>query len=628
MNEKAKKHKLVSAIVAVSVAAAILLTGTYAWQSISQQALNEAQDMVNPGGRLHDDFDSRNKDVYVENFMTEAEGGVPIYARVRLDEYMELGAGAGLKTGDNGFDSKAATSLVGGANIDDVTTWKTHIPGDTIEGGTADDPFQTYWKWTTGGQTTYMPTFNKNKDSLAADINGTYEGTDPDDNVHYDDYHAYTPGEQKTDDAVYDNDDNTTDEGESAVNPDNITTKEETHTAASTLNATVMTMQAWIDAGAKPGPYWVYDVDGWAYWAQAIQPGTSTGLLLDGIQLVTEPDDNWYYGINVVGQFATMGNWGSAEGSDGFFGDNAGPAPTDNALFLLNQAAGLNTAISVTADGNATAVLQGGTLQFSAKVMVGGAAHLNQEVTWSVPGQTSGDTSISGTGLLTVGADEAAGTVLTITAALKDSSQKGSYTVTVKEPWNPELVKVTPGSNQTVSIDGLDWYVLAREGNKALVIPQYAQEEMAFDDTDNVWQGSDIQTYLNGTWLDSKPTLKGHAQATTFYTRKEFNSPDYIESTDKVFLLSEADAFGEHDHDPTQEPKDYTLGKPGIILPEDLRTGLKEGGGPAYYWLRSPSGAETYVASVLWGNEESYNYRCTEATDFRIRPVLWLDLVG
>lgn len=86
-------------------------------------------------------------------------------------------------------------------------------------------------------------------------------------------------------------------------------------------------------------------------------------------------------------------------------------------------------------------------------------------------GQTSGDTSISGTGLLTVGADEAAGTVLTITAALKDSSQKGSYTVTVKEPWNPELVKVTPGSNQTVSIDGLDWYVLAREGNKALVIP-------------------------------------------------------------------------------------------------------------------------------------------------------------
>ena len=64
-----------------------------------------------------------------------------------------------------------------------------------------------------------------------------------------------------------------------------------------------------------------------AYWAQAIEPGTATGLLLDGISRQKEPGDNWYYGINVVGQFATMGDWGTAEGSDGFFGENDGPAP-------------------------------------------------------------------------------------------------------------------------------------------------------------------------------------------------------------------------------------------------------------------------------------------------------------
>ena len=90
------------------------------------------------------------------------------------------------------------------------------------------------------------------------------------------------------------------DEGESAVNPDNITTQNETHTAKTTLNATVMTMQEWIDAGAKPGPYWVYDTDGWAYWAEAIEPDTSTGLLLDGLTQLSVPDDDWYYGINVV----------------------------------------------------------------------------------------------------------------------------------------------------------------------------------------------------------------------------------------------------------------------------------------------------------------------------------------
>ena len=161
-----------------------------------------------------------------------------------------------------------------------------------------------------GGQTVYMPTFNKNKDSLAADINGTYEGTAKGDDTHYDDYHAYRPGEQKTEDAIYDNDDNTIDEGNSAVNPDNITAVEEQHTAKTTLNATVMTMQEWIDAGAKPGPYWVYDTDGWAYWAQAIEPDTSTGLLLNGLNQLSVPDDDWYYAINVVGQFASLGDWG------------------------------------------------------------------------------------------------------------------------------------------------------------------------------------------------------------------------------------------------------------------------------------------------------------------------------
>ena len=110
--EKAKKKKLTSSIIAVALCILLLLTGTFAWQSISQTALNEAAGAVNPGGRLHDDFNGTNKDVYVENYTKPGEG-VPIFARVRLDEYMEIGDGAGLKTGEEGYDSKAAISLVG-----------------------------------------------------------------------------------------------------------------------------------------------------------------------------------------------------------------------------------------------------------------------------------------------------------------------------------------------------------------------------------------------------------------------------------------------------------------------------------------------------------------------------------
>lgn len=317
-----------------------MLSGTYAWQSISQMALNETMDTVNPGGRLHDDFDGRNKDVYVENFTDPNNGGVPIYARIRLDEYMEIGTGAGLKTGDAGADKKTAQSLVNGANINDVTTWKTHIPG------ALDDPFHEYWTWKTGGQTVYMPTFNKNKDSLLADINGTYAGLDNSaaTGTPFDDYVDYsdTANAVKTDSAVYDNDDNDTDEGDAATEPENILTSEETHTTKSTGTATILTMDQWKAAGSHPGAYWVYDVDGWAYWAQPIEPGEATGLLLDGINLQKEPDKDWYYAINVVGQFATSGDWGSAETGDGFFGPEAGSAPTSDALNLLNKIAGIS----------------------------------------------------------------------------------------------------------------------------------------------------------------------------------------------------------------------------------------------------------------------------------------------
>ena len=87
VKEKTQKRKVTSAVTAVVAAAVILLTGTFAWQSISQTALNETTvTYVNPGGRLHDDFNGSNKDVYVENFSSYDTGGVPIFARVRLDE--------------------------------------------------------------------------------------------------------------------------------------------------------------------------------------------------------------------------------------------------------------------------------------------------------------------------------------------------------------------------------------------------------------------------------------------------------------------------------------------------------------------------------------------------------------
>ena len=413
----AKKKKTLAAIGAVALALVIALGGTFAWQSISQQALNEAAATLNPGGRLHDDFDGRNKDVYVENF-TDVADGTPIFARVRLDEYMELGLGAGT---DRNLEAGVPLTTTGltvvgeGAKINDKTTWTTRTPGS----GLADEAGNVYWTWDMdGGQTVYMPTFNKNKDSLKSDVNGTYDG-DPDTDIPYDDYVTYTEGEPLEGDAVYDADSND-------VEDENVDRATESHTAKPTINGTVITMAEWMtrwrtyqaivnpsdeDKAQVMGDFWVWDDDGWAYWANAIQPNTATGLLLDGIELTNPPSDSYYYGINVVGQFVTADDIGFLNGT-GFYDTSNGKdtIPSENAETLLELLTGQNIDIArVEISIKDTTGYKGESTTVSATVYKGNEEVKDASLEWSVEGAQSEDTKISSyssSQRLSVGLDE------------------------------------------------------------------------------------------------------------------------------------------------------------------------------------------------------------------------------
>ncbi len=304
------QKKKVTAVAAIATAAALLLGSTFAWQSISQTALNETDDIINPGGRLHDDFDGSNKDVYVENFADN-----PIFARIRLDEYFEI-------TMNKNTPAEATEVITTGATKDDTSSYLTHYFDQ-------ENLTDTYWDWATGGSTTYMPTFNKNKDSLKADINGTYE-------QNFDDYVDYTQTTEKTDNAVYDADSN-------SVEDDGVKTVEETHHVATTESGTLISIYDWLNLynnDENISNYWVYDYDGWVYWSSPIEPNTASGLLLDGISLKDKMDDSYYYAINVIAQFVTADDVGSLDNT-GFYDSSAGPKPSDSAVTLL-QAIGVD----------------------------------------------------------------------------------------------------------------------------------------------------------------------------------------------------------------------------------------------------------------------------------------------
>jgi len=341
--ESRNSKKLRASVLAGLLAAAMVLTGTFAWRSISQKATNVFVDARNPGGRVHDDFKGlENKDIYAENF-TDKEDGVPVFARIKLLEYMETGEDAGLKRDQTG---RQATPLVADAYINDPDTWQVYLPGAD------NDPFREFWNWTMGGETVYLPTFNKNKDSFSVEVNGTYEGEDGVFNTldPYSDNEIYTLGQEVTENAFYDADDNTDDEyvagtsiapGAGGTEGVNYEAREETHTAKNTLHSDgIISIEEWKKAGSPICNKWVYDADGWFYWPEPIMPETATGLLLDKVDQRKQAGERSYYAIEVVGQFATANDWGDSTAADddpakGFYADGL----SDDAKALLDKAA-------------------------------------------------------------------------------------------------------------------------------------------------------------------------------------------------------------------------------------------------------------------------------------------------
>jgi hypothetical protein len=285
------KRKILVALTAATMTA-LLATGTFAWTNFNSSIVNEWSGTgYNPGGTLHDDFLEPNKDVYIENWGTR-----PILVRIRLDEYMEAGEGAGLKSLENDSngrpipnpDNLSASAVIGGS-IDNKTTW---LP--ITEAGSR---FSDYWTWEMGGQKYYFPV----PESQRA-LPGHVE--------QFNSSEALGPGSIR----------------------DGVAAKQ-------TRNATVMTMAQWKALSSPIGDYWVIDADGWAYWANLLLPGEATGLLLNSVAKKADPADDYYYAINVIAQMATQDGV-NEDGTDNsyksFFEQNTG---TDDAKALTDAVA-------------------------------------------------------------------------------------------------------------------------------------------------------------------------------------------------------------------------------------------------------------------------------------------------
>lgn len=249
--------KRTAVIVSIITAALIVLTGAFAWNSLTQQRINAFKTTIVPGVNLHDDFDEPNKDVYVEN-----SGEVRVVVRVRLTEFLQTEDRGSLVDGHDRYGENETDNA--------RLNWFPHngVPGVTEctlgaytrgELWGVNDWFHDYYEWEMGGQKYYMP---------AKELLGTVEDEDDE---NFGEYIALLPDAPVCDDTtVYDG----TEEG-----------------VRQTLSADIITMESWqkLSVTEKLGEFWVVDTDGWCYWGQMLDPDTATGLLLNSVNRTSKP---------------------------------------------------------------------------------------------------------------------------------------------------------------------------------------------------------------------------------------------------------------------------------------------------------------------------------------------------
>ena len=317
------RKRKIYALATVFALSTLVIAGTFAWTNFSAQIVNVfsglgsgngGTDPIGPGGTLHNDHSEgdENRQVYIENW-----GSEPLFVRIRLDEYMEMGLGAGYKsesinqeTGESiPHPGNLAESVVSGASIDVVDSWTTHVPNESTP-HECDTIFHDYWQWEMGGQKFFFPASESDREDPS------FVATNSPANLT-----------------------------EESVNVDGIY-------AVQTRSSEVLTMAQWLEQGGLIGDYWVIDTDGWAYWAAPLSPGDTTGLLLNRVIQTTQPQYDYFYGINVVAQMATR----DLHEFDNYerFGDEANGGWTDAGRLLMKSVVGVEHRNFVTIVSNST----------------------------------------------------------------------------------------------------------------------------------------------------------------------------------------------------------------------------------------------------------------------------------
>ncbi len=172
--------------------------------------------------------------------------------------------------------------------------------------------------------------------------------------------------------------------------------------------------------------------------------------------------------------------------------------------------------------------------------------------------------------------------------------------------------------------EDIEWLILAKDGNKALVISLYALDTKSFDPSyeKTPWENSSIREWLNGEFIDGaftedeKKTIID--SALTDVRNPVYGTMPGKDTEDKVFFLSESEAaeYFKSDEERQCEGTAYCY----------AQGANKAKNGSCMWWLRSPGRDTKHASYVLYTGSVFHHGYMNFRTGCAVRPAMWIEI--
>ena len=178
--------------------------------------------------------------------------------------------------------------------------------------------------------------------------------------------------------------------------------------------------------------------------------------------------------------------------------------------------------------------------------------------------------------------------------------------------------------------ENVEWLVLAKEGNRVLLISRYALDCQQYNtsSTSVTWETCSLRNWLNGTFLSTAFSEEERA-IISFVSVSADKNPSYSTSpgnstTDQVFLLSitEANQYFSSNEARICVPTAYSIAQ-GAWTSNSNKV---EGKAAGWWWLRSPGNDSDYAAGVGSTGSADTSGNLVSVDNDAVRPALWINL--